>query len=506
MATPVRGAPSRWRGRVAAVVIGLGIGLAWAHHTGVTVDAGGAPLVVRPQINSDAHTVDVRTAKAGPICARIPSDIELGNIPIALRFTSSPSTEADITAYAALYQDRRAIVDAVLVHYGEWGGVGVLLSVLALGVTRLVFGRQPARCHRLRRAARAVTIAAAGLMGTFPIGLAVVNQIDPGLSHTPGDPMFDGSSLEGSSICGTQLVDKANYDLLATTFDEEFAAHVRTLGVPDDGDVVPVLLRADAHCNLGIQRLDLAIAEAYDVGIYATLGDEFSSGRYLHEPYDQEKICIAPFYRALANAGVELVGVAGNHETPAAVAFMRELGMTVLEGETAEIDGVYFFGYGDPVRSNGTGSVPHDSAEQHALNRDTGDLVGAAACLDRQRRDVVLAHEYPMTLAILERFDACGQTSSFAVAGHTHIGHGPYRLAGGQIFTILDSAGGADKSPKLDWLNRPAVSSVAFVDRQTGELVRLDDVIARPDGSIEIRTTLPAAAPPPDTAVLPELG
>jgi hypothetical protein len=264
-------------------------------------------------------------------------------------------------------------------------------------------------------------------------------------------------------------------------------------------------VRTDAHCNLGIQDLDRAIARAYDVRVYATLGDEFSSGRYLSPPYDEEQICVASFYRALRDDGVSLVGVAGNHETPAAVAYMRELGMEVLEGQTVEVEGVRFFGYGDPVRSNGTGSVPHDSADQHVLNHDTGDLVGRVACLDRQRRDVVLAHEYPMALAITDAFDECGQQASLVLAGHAHIGHGPYRLAGGQLFAILDSAGGAEKSPKLDWLTRPAVAYVAFVDRQTGDPVRLDVVAARPDGSVAIATALPSQATVPDPAVLPEL-
>jgi predicted phosphodiesterase len=275
--------------------------------------------------------------------------------------------------------------------------------------------------------------------------------------------------------------------------------------LPDDEDVVPVLLRTDAHCNLGIQNLDVAIATAYDVKIYATLGDEFSSGRYLHAPYDEEKICVAPFYKSLKSFGVDLVGVAGNHETPEAVAFMRELGMTMLEGQTVDVDGVYFFGYGDPVRSNGTGSVPHDSEEQHALNRDLGDLVGKAACLDRQRRDIVMTHEYQMALAITEQFDRCGQPAAMVAAGHTHVGHGPYELPGGQIFMIYDSAGGAEKSPKLDWLNRPAVASVPFVNRRTGELVRLDTVTASPDGSVDISTVLPSQATVPDPAVIPEL-
>jgi hypothetical protein len=495
----------RWPRWTAALALGAGLGILGAHQTDITVDAGGAPLVIRPEINTDRHTLDVQTAKAGPICAKIPSDIEIASIPLGLHVTSYQSAEADITAYAALYSDRSDITRAVLWHYGTGAASGAALALAALGLCRLVFGGDQERLRRVRKAVRAATFSGASLLGTVPMGLAIANRIDPALSHAQGDPIFNGSSLEGSSFCGQQLVDKANYAGLATTFASGFADHVGYFGLPQDEDVVPVLLRSDAHCNIGIQDLDLAIAKAYDVQVYATLGDEFSSGRFLNAPYDEEKICVAPFYKSLTSMGVDLVGVAGNHETPAAVAFMRELGMTVLEGQTADVGGVSFFGYGDPVRSNGTGSVPHDSAEQHALNRDTGELVGRAACLDRQRRDIVLTHEYQMALAITEQFDRCGQPVTMVAAGHTHVGHGPYALAGGQTFVIYDSAGGAEKSPKLDWLTRPAVTSVAFVNRQTGALVRQDTVTADPDGSVAIRTVLPSEARAPDPAVIPEL-
>ena len=495
----------RWLRWVAALVLGAGLGVLAAHRSAITVDAGGAPLVVHPQINTDVHTLDVRTAKAGPICAKVPSDLEIASIPLGLHITTYQSAEADITAYADLYGERGDITRAILWHYGSGAAAGSAVALVVLCLGRLAFGSDGRRLPRLRRAARAATFSGASLMCTLPLGLVVANRINPGLSHVGADPIFDGSGLQGSNICGQQLVDKANYDRLSGAFTAEFERHRGYFGLPDDEEIVPILMRTDADCNIGIQDLDLAIARTYHVQIYATLGDEFSSGRYLSPPYDEEKICVAPFYKALKGKGVDLVGVAGNHETPEAVAFMRQLGMEVLEGQTADVDGVRFFGYGDPVRSNGTGTVPHDSVAQHVLNRDTGELVGRVACLDPQRRDVVLTHEYQMALAITEQFDRCGQSVTMVAAGHTHIGHGPYRLDGGQFFTIFDTAGGAEKSPKLDWLNRSAVSYVTFIDRRTGELVRLDTITALPDGTVEIGTVTPSEATVPDLAVIPEL-
>jgi len=496
---------ARWLRGLAALVLGAGLGVLGAHRSTIKVDAGGAPLVVHPQINTDVHTLDVRTAKSGPICAKIPSDIEIASIPLGLRITTYQSAEADITAYAELYRERGDITRAVLWHYGRGAAVGAALALALLGLGRLTSGRGRPRLPRVRKAVRAATFSGASLLCTLPMGLVVANRIDPGLSHVGGDPIFDGSRLQGANICGQQLADKANYGRLTGAFTEEFDHHQEYFGLPDDEDIVPILMRSDAHCNIGIQDLDLAIARAYHVKVYATLGDEFSSGRFLTPPYDEEKICVAPFYKALKAKDVDLVGVAGNHETPQAVASMRDLGMEVLEGQTADVDGVRFFGYGDPVRSNGTGTVPQDSVEQHTLNRDTGELVGEVACLDPQRRDVVLTHEYQMALAITEEFERCGQPVTLVAAGHTHIGHGPYRLDGGQIFTILDTAGGAEKSPKLDWLNRPAVSYVTFVDRRTGALVRMDSITALPDGTVSITTTSPGQARVPDPAVIPEL-
>jgi hypothetical protein len=495
----------RWPRWIAALVLGAGLGTFAAHRSDITVDSGGAPLVVHPEINTDVHTLDVRTAKAGPICAKIPSDIEIASIPLGLHITTYRTAEADITAYAELYHERGDITHAVIWHYARGAAAGAALALAVLGVSRLAFRRDGRRLARVRKVLRAATFSGASLVGTLPVGLVVANRIDPGLAHVGGDPIFDGSGLQGANVCGQQLLDKANYGRLTGAFTAEFDRHRGYFGLPEGEDVVPVLMRSDAHCNIGIQDLDLAIAREYHVQVYATLGDEFSSGRFLSPPYDEEEICVAPFYKALAAKGVDLVGVAGNHETPAAVAFMRELGMEVLEGQTAEVAGVRFFGYGDPVRSNGTGTVPHESDEQHVLNRDTGELVGRVACLDPQRRDVVLAHEYQLALAITEQFDRCGQPVTLVAAGHTHIGHGPYRLDGGQVFTILDTAGGAEKSPKLDWLNRPAVSYVTYVDRRTGALVRLDSITARPDGSVAIETVLPSQARVPDPTVIPEL-
>jgi hypothetical protein len=487
------------------VVVGAGIGVVAAHQTDITLHAGGAPLVVHPELNTDVHTLDVRTAGSGPICAKIPSQLEIADIPLGLHVTSYQSAEADITAYAQLYGKRGAIKRAILRHYGEGAGAGAVAALAALGVGRLLLGADQDRWRRTRRALRAVTFSGASLMGTAPIGLVIAHRFDAGTAHTRGDPLFDGSSLQGSDVCGQQLLDKEHYSGLAQAFDGEFQRHTGYFTLPRDPDVVPVLLRTDAHCNLGIQDLDLRIAKSYGVKVYATLGDEFSSGRYLTPPYDEEKICVAPFYKSLEGMGVDLVGVAGNHETPEAADFMHQLGMTVLDGQTADVDGVRFFGYPDPVRSNGAGSVPHDSVEQHAVNRDTGELVGRVACLDRTRRDIVLTHEYQMALAITEQFDRCGQRVELVAAGHAHVEHGPYVLPGGQLFMVFDTAGGAEKSPKLDWLHRPAVAYVPFVDRRTGDLVRLDVVTAGPDGSVAIRTVLPSQASVADPAVIPEL-
>lgn len=201
--------------------------------------------------------------------------------------------------------------------------------------------------------------------------------------------------------------------------DAQAAAAELDLRQPREDETVAVLV-SDRHDNIGMDRVARAIGDAAGASVVLDAGDDTSTG----EPW--EAFSLDSLNRSFDD--LERIGVAGNHDNgPFVVDYLADLGWTMLNGETVDVDGLGpVLGVHDP-RSSGLG----DWRDQTGLTfSEVEERLADAACEAEDRISTVLVHDTNMASEALAR--GC---VDLVVGGHTHVQSGPEPVVGpdGQI-------------------------------------------------------------------------
>ena len=423
--------------------------------------------------------------------------------------SSDGSFNADvIPAYIQAYSDPEQLARdlrwALTKHLLTWCAAGAAAAVAAWAARRALRewrwqrgaalgGEQhraalaywaPERMLR-RRAAAAVVL------------LAAIDLMPSGRSHAPPPPRIEPSALlTGTPLAGTEvggllapaLTAVRNYittyfadtDAYYNQLRDRLLAKIRDeqLTLPGGPDVANVVFVTDRHCNIGMDRVVVAVAEHYGLTVLVSGGDDDFSGSFQFE-----SACTKNLAAKSQQAGMTDVFVAGNHDSAMTIADERNQHVKVLDGTPVTVDGLTFAGLPDPRSSRyGQGIQPASETERHRLLVRVGRETGRIAC-NADGPVVVVLHDPIAGNAALQ--NGCGR-ATLALDGHTHLQIGPtpvalpatgaigYQFVGG-------STGGAPGEGAVERtfasrltvgpLNHRASFDIVSIDRATGALV-----------------------------------
>jgi hypothetical protein len=189
----------------------------------------------------------------------------------------------------------------------------------------------------------------------------------------------------------------------------------------EDGETV-VLLVADRHDNIGMDRVARAVGDAAGAEAVFDAGDDTSTGS-TWEAFSLDSLDAAFDDGPYADSKW---AVTGNHDRPYVGDYLSEHGWTMLDGEVVDGPaGVRLLGVGDP-RSSGLGSW----RDETGLSFDeVADRLADAACAaddGGKRIATILVHDANMGDEALER--GC---ADLVVGGHLHVQSGPTEVSGG---------------------------------------------------------------------------
>jgi predicted phosphodiesterase len=321
------------------------------------------------------------------------------------------------------------------------------------------------------------------------------------------DALFTGTPLEGTQVTGvlspvigaaqsyirTYFADTDEYyDELRTKLETFLAAadpQLPTTG--DSADLVNIGFVTDRHCNIGMDRVVVALLTHYGIKTLVSAGDDDFSGSF---PF--ESACTRNLAAKSQQAKMTNVFVAGNHDSARTIADERNQKIKVLDGELVTTDGLTFAGYPDPRSSRyGTGIQPGSGTLRAALLREQAAKTGKLACTSDKPVVVVLHDPAAGRDALV---DGCGK-AVLALDGHTHrqAGPTPVPLPVGVGYQFVGaSSGGAPTETSVERtfasqltvgpLNHDATVNIVTIDRATGGLVGVTVFRFTPDQQVSV--------------------
>jgi hypothetical protein len=243
--------------------------------------------------------------------------------------------------------------------------------------------------------------------------------------------------------------------------DATEAAADLALRRPAEGESV-VLLIADRHDNIGMDRVARAVGDAAGAEAVFDAGDDTSTGS-TWEAFSLDSLDAAFDDGPYADSKW---AVTGNHDHGSFVGkYLGDHGWTMLDGEAVDGPaGVRLLGVGDP-RSSGLGSW----RDETGLSFDeVGDRLADAACdadADGHRVTTILVHDANMGDAALER--GC---TDLVIGGHLHVQSGPTLVTGengsfGYSYTTGTTGGAAYAIAVGASIRRPAgITLLTYAD------------------------------------------
>jgi hypothetical protein len=303
--------------------------------------------------------------------------------------------------------------------------------------------------------------------------------------HITADPILAGTPLEGAEVGGLlrpalaaieryvrlYLADtNSYYDRLRTKLLAELEA--QDVQLPTGPDVQSFLFVTDRHCNIGMDRVIVALGSYFDISVLVSSGDDAFSGTF---PF--EAACTQTLAAKSQQAGMTDVFAGGNHDSPLTLHQDVEQHIKVLDGSVVTAGGLRFVGLPDPRTSRyGEGIQPSSPSVQQRLVTEQGRAAGEAACAAGGPVIAVLHDPLAGREAIR---DGCGAVT-LALDGHTHHQAGPDRIDAAEQF-VGASTGGAPSEGVIERtfasrltvgpLNHDATVNIVSVDTATGALV-----------------------------------
>lgn len=435
-----------------------------------------------------------------------------------------------LPAYIQAYSDPEQLTDeirgAVVLHFVAFAAIGAGAALSAFGAWR-GYRAWRARYDRThwpdgptRTAVRAYRAPERGFARRLAVGvilLAVLGAIPSGVHQIPastaviGDAIFDETPLAGIEVQGLlrpafvavqsyieTYFNETNsyYDELRTGLEDYLTANPVELPGASTGTgtnpVVQLGFVTDRHCNIGMDRVVVALLHHFDVHTLVSAGDDAFSGTFAFE-----SACTRNLADKSAQFDITDVFVGGNHDSPQTIADEAKQGIKTLTGKVVTSDGVRFIGRPDPRTSRyGQGIVPAARAAQLSLLEQQGTAAGKTGCAASAPVIAVL-HDPVAGKAAMRH--GCGHVT-LALDGHTHHQSGPNVIplpGGGTGYQFTGaSSGGAPGEESIEQsfasrltvgpLNHDATVNIVSVDRSTGALVGVTVFRFTPDQTITV--------------------
>jgi hypothetical protein len=426
--------------------------------------------IIRPDLSG--HVVLL----TGPVLpdVRVPTDQRIG-VSVTLGKTDAPSTAALIDRYALIASQpegpearvREVLADLMvdsLVRGAALGLAPIVIWVLVGKQRRRVLFERPRR--RRRSIALVLSLVVIGVVVAQPWS-DDVETLDreeqwQSLATFLGPDVPLPAELDRIQVRGDVTTSQTRrlIESAVGTYDEgknfyRDAAEAATdldLRRPAEGETV-VLLIADRHDNIGMDRVARAVGDAAGAEAVFDAGDDTSTGS-TWEAFSLDSLDAA--FDDGPYAGSKWA-VTGNHDHGAFVGrYLGDHGWTMLDGEVVDgPSGVRLLGVGDP-RSSGLGSWRDESG----LSFDeVADRLADAACQadeDGDRITTILVHDANMGDDALER--GC---ADLVIGGHLHVQSGPTEVTGengavGYSYTTGTTGGAAYAIAVGAAIRRPA--------------------------------------------------
>ena len=283
------------------------------------------------------------------------------------------------------------------------------------------------------------------------------------------------------------------YDALRDKVIAAYDASGTTM--PLDPQVTRFVFVTDRHCNIGMDRVIVALAKHVGADLIVSGGDDAFSGSF---PF--ESACTGNLAAKSQEAGMTDVFVSGNHDSALTRADEIEQHIEVLGPEPVTADGLTFVGLPDPRTSRyGQGIRPSSDSAQARVLTTQGRAAGKIACgLDVP----VIAVLHDPLAGEQAAAHGCGKIT-VALDGHTHKQIGPTALGraanGTRIFQYVGaSTGGAPGEGAVERtfasrltvgpLNHDAALNLVSIDQRTGALAAVTAIHITPDQDVTIES------------------
>ena len=440
--------------------------------------------------------------------------ITVGGVGSASENPSSLFSEQTLAAYTSLYTEPREAISGVverLAHDAVREGLKAE-AVLLLGVA----------IWRLRRQllppwiVTGVTTRRAVAVYVTVLALIVGSILVP---QRPKDPRYqvsiaDGgrfSSLTVDSVLLADVLDRGikgvellsarqqravkNYvDTAATSLSKQLDA----LPKPSSDESM-ILGFSDLHCNQAMTDLISRLARVTKPSVALSSGDDTVNGTAA------ERGCIRR--EAAISNGVPFLVATGNHDSDVTEAQMRATGMTVLDGQVAETEGLSVLGDDDPEH-NIPFSVDRTNDRPESEEQMAQRLVDLARA---KHTDVLLVHQ-PVAARVI--MNAANPPASLVLWGHYHAQSGPRVIThedGSWTVGMQEGTAGGVRQPTFTSFSTPFSPPLIsadvyfyFRDNATGLITGVQPVHFQPNAKVVIEDRIATgnlANLPPETRV-----
>jgi predicted phosphodiesterase len=440
--------------------------------------------------------------------------ITVGGVGSASENPSSLFSEQTLAAYTSLYTEPREAISGVverLAHDAVREGLKAE-AVLLLGVA----------IWRLRRQllppwiVTGVTTRRAVAVYVTVLALIVGSILVP---QRPKDPRYqvsiaDGgrfSSLTVDSVLLADVLDRGikgvellsarqqravkNYvDTAATSLSKQLDA----LPKPSSDESM-ILGFSDLHCNQAMTDLISRLARVTKPSVVLSSGDDTVNGTAA------ERGCIRR--EAAISNGVPFLVATGNHDSDVTEAQMRATGMTVLDGQVAETEGLSVLGDDDPEH-NIPFSVDRTNDRPESEEQMAQRLVDLARA---KHTDVLLVHQ-PVAARVI--MNSANPPTSLVLWGHYHAQSGPRVIThedGSWTVGMQEGTAGGVRQPTFTSFSTPFSPPLIsadvyfyFRDNATGLITGVQPVHFQPNAKVVIEDRIATgnlANLPPETRV-----
>jgi len=423
-------------------------------------------------------------------------------------------SEQTLAAYTSLYTEPREAISGVverLAHDAVREGLKAEV-VLLLGVAIWRLRRQLLPPWILSRVTTRRAVAVYVTVLALIVGSILVPQ-------RPKDPRYqvsiaDGgrfSSLTVDSVLLADVLDRGikGVELLSARQQRAVKNYVDTAAtsLSKQLDALPkprsdesmILGFSDLHCNQAMTDLISRLARVTKPSVVLSSGDDTVNGTAA------ERGCIRR--EAAISNGVPFLVATGNHDSDVTEAQMRATGMTVLDGQVAETEGLSVLGDDDPEH-NIPFSVDRTKDRPESEEQMAQRLVDLARA---KHTDVLLVHQ-PVAARVI--MNAANPPASLVLWGHYHAQSGPRVIThedGSWTVGMQEGTAGGVRQPTFTSFSTPFSPPLIsadvyfyFRDNATGLITGVQPVHFQPNAKVVIEDRIATgdlANLPPETRV-----